>query len=366
MTTQSNAQPDSSQARKTKPLFRLIPWIILICGLLAVILVITNWNHYEAGEVEQSTNNSSIRQDSTTLNAKVSGYVRSVNFRDFDHVHKGQVLVQLVDDDYRASLQSAEASQLRAESQLKSLSSELAQQQAVIDQSQATAESARAKMKQAQADDRRYRNLSGSGAVTAQASDSANYTLAQAKAALDSNQADVEVQKKKLEVLANERAQREADVISARASVETARLNLSYTQIIAPEDGVTGERNVQAGQLLSAGSEVTNFVPVSTPYIISNYKETQLSRIRSGQPVMIEVDSLPGKTFSGKVGKISPATGSSFAVLPADNATGNFTKVTQRIPVRIEIDSGQHSLELLRAGMSTTTHINTTGAGNDE
>ncbi|HDH7838751.1 TPA: HlyD family secretion protein [Raoultella ornithinolytica] len=360
MTSTGNAPVEAVQ--KTKPLFKLVPWIILLAGLSAVLLVIVNWNRYEAGERVQSTDNSSVNKNSTVLNAKVSGYIKSVDFNDFQHVKKGQLLVQLVDDDYRAALQSAEASLLKAKSSLKNLDNELAQQAAVVSQSQATADSGKARTKQAQSDDRRYRSLSGSGAVTAQATDSASYAYAQAKASWDSALADIEVQKKKRDVLAGQREQREAEVLAAQSSVETAALNLSYTRITAPEDGVVGVRDIQTGQLLSSGATVTNFVSASAPYVISNYKETQLDRIRPGQHVDIEVDSLPGQVFTGTVGTISPATGSTFTVIPADNATGNFTKVTQRIPVRINFDPDQRTLDRLRAGMSTTTHIDTAGA----
>jgi membrane fusion protein (multidrug efflux system) len=166
-------------------------------------------------------------------------------------------------------------------------------------------------------------------------------------------------------VLSGTKKERAADLDAAKATLAAARLKLGYTRVVAPFDGVVGERQVQPNDYVNIGSSLINVVPLPDVYVIANYKETQLTRVRPGQPVDITVDSLPGERLHGRVERVAPASGSQFALLPPDNATGNFTKVVQRIPVRIQFDKGQPTLERLLPGMSVVTRIHTDAAGTD-
>jgi membrane fusion protein (multidrug efflux system) len=171
--------------------------------------------------------------------------------------------------------------------------------------------------------------------------------------------AAVELQQRQVVVLQGQRAQREADILAAQAALDTAKISLSYTRIVAPNDGTVGQRMVQPGSLLNPGAGVANFVPNAQAYVIANYKETQLARVAPGQPVQVEIDSFPGQVLKGHVSRLAPSSGSTFSTVPADNATGNFTKVTQRIPMRIDLEPHQALASRLRAGMSVTARIDT-------
>ena len=179
------------------------------------------------------------------------------------------------------------------------------------------------------------------------------------------SRAVIAAQKHQLEVLSGTKKQRAADIEAAKATLAAAKLKLGYTRITAPFDGVVGDRQVQPNDYVNIGSNLINVVPLPNVYIIANYKETQLTRVRPGQSVDVTVDSFPNERLHGRVARISPASGSQFALLPPDNATGNFTKVVQRVPVRIELDKGQPLLERLLPGMSVVTRIHTDEAGTD-
>ena len=188
---------------------------------------------------------------------------------------------------------------------------------------------------------------------------------ARAQADVRASRAVIAAQRHQLEVLSGTKKQRGADLDAAKATLAAAKLKLGYTRIVAPFDGVTGERQVQPGDYVNIGTNLINVVPLPNVYVIANYKETQLTHVKPGQPVDVTVDSFPNETLHGRVERIAPASGSQFALLPPDNATGNFTKVVQRIPVRIQIDKGQPLLDRLLPGMSVVTRIDTGGAGTD-
>jgi membrane fusion protein (multidrug efflux system) len=231
----------------------------------------------------------------------------------------------------------------------------------VIAQARANADSTASKLRLAQDDDRRFSALEESGAVTGQEADSARSNATVVRATQAASSAAVDLATRQLAVLEGQRASREADVLAAKASLDSAQIALSYTRIVAPAEGTIGQRFVQPGSLLNPGSAVVNFVANTPPYVVANYKETQLARIAPGQGVEILIDSFPGARLRGRVSRLAPASGATFAALPADNATGNFTKVTQRVPLRIDILPGQPLLGRLRPGMSVTTRIDTRG-----
>jgi membrane fusion protein (multidrug efflux system) len=323
------------------------------------VLVSTRWDAHEANATVQTTNNASVQGDATVLTARATGYVRHVNFSDFQHVKAGDLLVQLEDDDYRAAVTSARADLDRARANLANLANEEASQQATIAQAVAAARTSAARLALARQENARFQALTGSGAVTGQEADNARATLDAAVATQAGNGAATELQRRQLDVLRGQRAQRQAAVDAAQAALRTAEINLSHTRVLAPSDGVVGARNVQVGALLSPGTKVANFVPAARPYVIANYKETQLARVRVGQAVTIAVDSFPGQELKGRVARIAPAGGNVFSVVPADNATGNFTKVVQRIAVRIDIAENQPLAARIRPGMSVETRIDT-------
>jgi membrane fusion protein (multidrug efflux system) len=340
---------------------RLVPWLILALVICAIALVSMRWNSFEADRIIQTTDNATIQADSAVIDAKVSGYVRSVNFVDFQSVRAGQLLVQIDDREYRANVLHAEAALAKAQAILANLDHEVAAQRATIAQARASADSNASKLRLAVDDDRRFAALQDSGAVTGQEADSARSNAAVIRAGQAGSLATVDLANRQRDVLEGQRAQREADVLGARATLDSAKIALSYTRIVAPADGTIGQRVVQPGSLLNPGAAVVTFVAKTVPYVVANYKETQLSRIAPGQLVEILVDSLPGTRLRGRVSRLAPASGATFAALPADNATGNFTKVTQRIPLRIDLMPGQPIVARLRAGMSVTTRIDTHG-----
>jgi membrane fusion protein (multidrug efflux system) len=341
---------------------RWIPWAILALVVLIVFAVSTRWDSFVSNSAVQTTDYASIETDSALISAKVSGYVRQVAFTDFQPVHAGDLLVQIDDRELRADVMRAEATLARAQAVLANLDNEVAAGRATVSQAQAAEATNASKLRLAEQDNRRFSALEDSGAVTGQEADSARSNMDAVRSTQQGTRASVELQQRQLDVLRGERGQREADVRAAEAALDLARINLSYARITAPADGFVSERQVQAGSLVNAGSAIVNFVPRTPPYIVANYKETQLARVRTGQPVEISIDSFPGETLRGRITRIGPASGASFAALPADNATGNFTKVTQRIPLRIDLLANQPLIARLRAGMSVTTHVDTSGS----
>jgi membrane fusion protein (multidrug efflux system) len=340
---------------------RLVPWAILALVLLVVLLVTTRWDFWTADRAVQTTDYASVQSDVAVIDGNISGYVTRVAFSDFQQVREGDLLVQLDDREQRAGVLHAEAALLRANAVLANLDNEVAAAQATIAQAEAAAATNASRLRLADQDNQRFSDLADTGAITGQEADSAQANFDAVRATQRGSLATVELQRRQLDVLRGQRAQREADVLAAQASLNAAQVTLSYTRIVAPADGTVGARMVQPGSLLDPGTAVVNFVPRTPPYIVANYKETQLARVRPGQPVRIEIDTFPGEVLHGRVSRLSPASGATFSSIPADNATGNFTKVTQRVPLRIDLVPGQPLATRLRAGLSVTTHTDTSG-----
>jgi membrane fusion protein (multidrug efflux system) len=359
-----------------------------------------------------------VRADVTPLSTKVAGLVATVKVSDYQAVKSGQLLVELRDDDFRAQVQQAEAGvaagrdslvnnqrqkELQdarvvqaeegihaaeadieaAEAGIEAARASIADARSAIDGTKAdvdrtlaerrrqealigTESTTRQKLEQAVADEQRFRaQLASRESEVATASAqlaSRRADLARAQARLSSTKAELEAQKRQRAVLDSQELLLHADLNAKRASLLLAQTNLNYTRITAPTDGIVSERKVRAGQLVSPGTQVISLVQNET-WIQANFKETQLRRVLPGDPAEIRVDALPGVIFRGKVDQISPASGSQFALLPPDNATGNFTKVVQRLPVRIVFDAGQPGLERLRPGLSVIAVVRTRAAG---
>lgn len=340
-------------------LYARSPWIVFALLTLTVAAVLLRWDEYESGRRVQETDNAYVHFDTVIMEAKVSGYVRKVAFTDFQEVRAGDLLVALVDDDFRMAVRQAEAKKERAAATLWNLDVEIELQAAYVEQAKAVMASASARLDLARREDRRLSRLVRQGAVATHEAETAEANLKTTLAAHQESAALVRVQERKLALLRADRALREADLKAAEASLENARIDLGHTRIAAPSDGRTGSCAIREGELVKAGAQVATLVPDAAPYVIANYKETQLTRLRPGQRVAVRVDTFPGEELAGRVAAVSPATGATFSLLPTDNTSGNFTKVVQRIPVRIDFDPGQPRLADIRAGMSVVARVDT-------
>jgi len=392
----------------------LVPGTILLMAVGVVFLIAGNWNTWASDRPSQETDDAYVRADLTPLSTKVAGLVATVQVSDYQPVKSGQLLVQLRDDDFRAQVQQAEAGvaagqdsivnnqrqkELQdarivqaeegihaaeaditaAEAGIEAANASMANARSAIDGTKADVErtllerrrqealmatesTTRQKVEQVVADEQRFRaQLASRESEVATASAqlaSRQADLARAKAKLSSTRAELEAQKRQRAVLDSQEMLLRADLASKKASLLLAQTNLGYTRIVAPTDGIVSERKVRAGQLVSPGTQVISLVENDT-WIQANFKETQLRHFRPGDPAEIRVDALPGVIFRGKVDQISPASGSQFALLPPDNATGNYTKVVQRLPVKIVLDTRQPGLDRLRPGLSVIAVVRT-------
>jgi membrane fusion protein (multidrug efflux system) len=296
----------------------------------------------------------------TPLAAKSPGYVRSVPVQDFQRVKAGDLLVEIVDDDYRAQFDQAQANVDAARAAIDNIDEQKHLQEVLVKQAEATIRATEADLTRYHLEAIRQQKLlatkvAGTDQLTEQAVGNEKRTAA----TLELNHAQLDQQRQQLNVLESQRRQANATLAAQQAARDLAEINLGYTRITAPVDGMVGQRQVRPGQYVSIGTQVISVVPLPNVWVIANYKETQMTRIRVGQPARVTVDAFPGTVLHGHVESWSPASGSQFSLLPADNATGNFTKVVQRIPVKIVLDPDPAVDELLRPGMSVITTIDT-------
>jgi membrane fusion protein, multidrug efflux system len=342
-----------------------IPLFAVLAAFGFIVLATLRWDAWVGGALIQTTNDAYIRAELTRLSSRVAGEVLIVAANDFQRVKAGDLLVQIDPADYQAQVAQAEAGVAAAQAALDNLDNQVELQYATIAQGEAQRISARARQVEAGQEQERQQTLSKTEAGTRQKLEQAIADFARAQADVSASQAVIAAQRHQLEVLSGTKKQRTADLLGAKATLAAARLKLGYTKIVAPFDGVVGERQVQPNDYVNIGSNLINVVPLPDVYVIANYKETQLTRVKPGQSVDVTVDSFPSERLHGRVERVAPASGSQFALLPPDNATGNFTKVVQRIPVRIQLDKGQLLLERLLPGMSVVTQIHTDEAGAD-
>jgi membrane fusion protein (multidrug efflux system) len=355
--------PKPTQRPATSLWSRLaIPLFAVVVALAFVALATLRFDEWVGNAVIQTTNDAYVRAELTRLSSRVSGEVLTVGVTDFQRVKAGDLLIQIDPADYEAQVAQAEAAVVAAQAALDNLANQIELQYATIAQAQAARLSAEAMEVEARQEQERQQSLSQTESGTRQRLEQAVAAYAKAQADVRASRAVIAAQQHQLEVLQGTRKQRAADVAAAKATLAGAKLKLGYTKITAPFDGVVGERQVQPGDYVNIGTNLINVVPLPKVYVIANYKETQLTHVAPGQPVEITVDSFPRETLRGRVARIAPATGAQVALLPPDNATGNFTKVVQRIPVRIQFDDGQPLLARLVPGMSVVTSIDTKGA----
>ena len=314
------------------------------------------WDYWTVGRFLVSTDDAYVKADNTTVAPKVSGYLREVLVGDNERVKGGQVLARIDDRDFKVALDQAKADVAAAEAAIVSKQAQFDVQQTVINAAKATLDVDTASATFAKQENKRYSDLAATGYGSVQNAQAAQSRDAGALAAIERDKANLASALKQVELLKAEINQAVAAAARANALQRQAELNLSYTTIVAPIDGVVGNRTLRPGQFVQAGTQLMSLVPASGAYVIANFKETQLTEVQAGQPVEIEVDMFPGKRVHGHVDSLAPASGQEFALLPPDNATGNFTKVVQRIPVKIALDT---SSVVLRPGMSVIPTIQT-------
>ncbi len=346
-----------SDVNKTNPLRR---WLLIIAGAVAVIaLVIWLIQYLLVGQYFVSTDDAYIAADSSLIAAKISGYVTDIAVREGQPVHQGDLLAIIDPRDYETALAAAQADSAAARAAISNDQAKLSLQQAKIAAAQAQLEGDQARLAFAVQNQRRYSKLSASGASPIQTTDQADADLATARATLAADQAALLGANREIDVLNAALAQANANLAQAKAHTQQAALNLSHTKIVSPFDGVVGNKTVAVGDYLQTGTQIMAIVPLSQIYVIANYKETQITNIQPGQHVTLTVDAFPGLKVTGTVDSIAPASGQEFALLPPDNATGNFTKIVQRVPVKIVLNLTPDSIGKLRPGMSVEPSIDT-------
>jgi membrane fusion protein (multidrug efflux system) len=317
------------------------------------------WHYWTTGRFEVSTDDAYLQADSTIVAPKVAGYLREVLVADNEPVKRNQPLARIDDRDYSVALRQVRATVAAAAADTDNIKAQIQQQQSIISQSRATVQLDRANVTFAEQENDRYSSLARSGSGSIQNAQQAVSRLGIAKATLDRDDAALSVSERQTSVLQAQLSKSAAALESARAMETQAQLNLGYTTILSPVDGVVGNRTLRVGQYVQAGTALMSVVPINAVYVVANYKETQLTDVRPGQPVAVEVDTFPGRSIKGRVDSISPASGQEFALLPPDNATGNFTKIVQRVPVKIVLDEVTPLSGLLRPGMSVVPTIET-------
>jgi membrane fusion protein (multidrug efflux system) len=364
----------------------IVPSIVLLVAAGLLFAIAGHGTAWKGNRADQSTDDAYLRADVTPLSTRISGTVRKVNVGDYEKVAAGQALIELDDEDYQAALDQAKASLAASEAsladnqaakriqdaQIHATEAGILQAQAAVDAAKAGVESASPPAERALTELRRQEALFNSKAATHQqleaaiaqegelrgALDVRRADLARAQGALATSQSELQAAKRQRDALNTRDGVFEADIAAKKAAIVVAQVNLAYARITAPTDGRVGERHVLVGQLVTPGTHMIDLVQGST-WVQANFKETQLTNIQVGALADVHADNLPDRTFRGKVVELSPASGSQFALLPPDNATGNFTKVVQRVPVKIVLFTGQPDLDRLRPGFSAEVTVHT-------
>jgi membrane fusion protein, multidrug efflux system len=354
----------AQQAPPGMPRWRRWPWsaitlvrlaVLLAAGVL-VVLFATQWDRWVGLAVRQVTDDAYVRGDITPLSAHVEGYVHRVPVDDFQRVKQGEVLVEIEDDDYRARVAQAEADLLSAQAAVENLKARKAAQHAQVAEAEDAINATQADVERTRLEAVRQRTLLATTFGTRQMVEQADAAAQRFAATLSRNRAELEAQRSQMGVLDTQEAQLRADVKAKQAMLDLAKINLGYTRITAPAGGEVSERDVRAGQYVHAGTQVIAVVPDNV-WVVANYKETQLTHVAIGQRAEIRVDTFPGIAINAVVDSIAPASGAQFSLLPPDNATGNFTKVVQRIPVKLRISPDNPLAGKLRPGMSVVATI---------
>ena len=366
----------------------IIPLILLGVAALLFFVISTRWTSWYGDRADQETDDASVQADMTPLSTRISGTVRKMKIEDFEPVKAGQVLVEIDDNEYQAIVQQAKAALAEAQATLaynqaakpvqrakiQNAEAMVTQAEAAVNAARASVASTQPQVEQAALQRKRQEALMASKATTPQQLQSAvadaeqssgllasrQADLERAQAALASSRAQLEAEKSELAAIDSRDALYRAEIEAKRAAITVAEVNLAYTRITAPTNGAVGQRHVQEGQLVTPGMQMVDLVK-GDPWIQANYLETQIRNIRKGDTADIKIDAFPGVVLHGKVEEIAPGSGSQFALLPPDNATGNYTKVVQRMPVKIALEPGHPLVDRLRPGLSTEVTVHASG-----
>lgn len=342
-----------------KNLFRYPSIIVVLClGVVGVMLVLYSWQLFPFNSQVESTDNAYVRGNVTLLSPQVSGYITDVKVQDFMPVKKGDVLFLIDDSTYRQELLQAQAAAAQQHVTLQNFEQNRASSAASLQLAEAELQSAQAAESKASLDTGRNSSLLAKGLVSKTIGDELHAALLTAKANVAKARASVNIARQDLALVDANKASLAAALKAAQAKVEVAQINLQHTRIVAPSDGQLGEVSARMGQYVTAGTQMTSITP-KIVWVTANFKERQLAKMNVGTPATFTVDALDDRAFKGHVVRISPAAGSEFSVLKADNATGNFTKISQRIAVRIELEPNQPQSDRLRPGMSAVVSIDT-------
>lgn len=359
--TAAAASTPSPTPKKERPSVRSA-LLMTVVALLGIVLVLRAWHVGPFQTADISTDNAYVRGQITVLAPQVNGYVTEVLVKDYEHVRAGQPLVKIDSRTYEAVLAQAQAQLANAQAQLANATQTQAQNHASLKARQATLSATQAESERAQAELHRVEDLAQRGSVSLNERDKVRATARLASSNTDKARADIAIGQETIKATTVNRAALEAAVQMAQAQVHQAQINLDNTTVHAPSDGQVSEVSARQGQYVAAGSQLLYVVPPQL-WVVANFKETQTAHVRVGQSAHFTVDGLDSAELTGKVLEIAPATGSEFTVLKADNATGNFTKVVQRLPVKIAIDADQAWAQRLRAGMSVVAHVDTGSQG---
>ncbi|MBS0251936.1 MAG: HlyD family secretion protein [Proteobacteria bacterium] len=335
---------------------------ILIAAVAAAIIgggIYAGWKYWTEWRFEVSTDDAYVQADVVAIAPQVSGDISALYVDDNQHVKAGQVLAVIDQRDYKAAVDQAKAGVKQAEAVIATDQAQIVEQQAVVSEAEATIKADEATEKYAEQNDKRFGTLANEGYGSVQAEQQAASQIGTAQATLAKDKAALTAAQKQIVTLTAELRQARAMLSQNNATLEQAEINLGYTTITSPVDGIIGDRTVRVGQYAQPGTELLAVVPLKKAYVVANFKETELAEVRPGQPVTIAVDTFDDETVQGYVGSIAPASGQEFALLPPDNATGNFTKIVQRIPVKIYIDPNDPFAGKLRPGMSVIATIDT-------
>jgi membrane fusion protein, multidrug efflux system len=331
--------------------------------VLLVALATVGYHWWTVGRFIETTDDAYVGGDITVIAPKVSGFIASVAVADNQTVHAGDVLVKLDDRDYVAARARAVAAVSAQQASLANLAATRHLQEALIAQARAGITSADAEIDRTREDQTRYRHLQALSAVSLQSSQKADADYKDAIASGTKSRAALAASERQLDVIDSQTQQAQASLAQAIADRDVAELNLSYTELRAPIDGTVGNRSARAGSYATIGAQLMSVVPSRGLWVDANFKESQLAQMHAGQSVSVEADVLPGRVFRGRVASLAPATGAVFSILPAENATGNFTKIVQRVPVRILLEGDAAALGQLRPGLSVVAKVDMRSPG---
>jgi len=356
-TTSTNTTTEEKEEQKSKPQRKKLNIILNTISILLALGGIGWTSHYFFRYYRyEITNDAMVDQYITPINVRVSGYIKEIRFTEHQLVHEGDTLLVIDPREYSIKLMDAEAALMDANNSASVISSDIVTASTNVDVSDANIEEAKARLWKSEQDIKRYKNLLDADAVSQQQYDQVKSDYEALKAHLNALLKQKESLKSTSAEISKRQVNAEANILRRQADLEMAKLNLSYTVILAPYDGYVGRRTLEAGQLVQAGQTITNLIKNDQKWITANYREMQIEKIYIGQEVRIKIDAFSDKTFYGRVTAISEATGAKFSMLPTDNSAGNFVKIQQRIPVRIDFEniSGE-DMQKLRAGMMVTT-----------